>query len=166
LYTSWFNPITVSMALAAVLIACSWFKPHIARIVLGVFFLIMALGINLPLSLSAPGWYVELGGHSVVPFYRWAFSELVAWNPRLFVLPIVLYQSAVGGLILSSGRSVRLGLLGGILFCLAITPAGVEEYTAPAIALALALLLRIEFSKSLWVRLKGSFDRFYPLGKV
>jgi hypothetical protein len=142
------NPITTVLAFALALIALDVFKPQAARIVIGIFFLVMALGANLTIVLIDPHLYVLAGEHALLPVYRWFFTSVLAWNPVVFVIPLIGFETAVGALILSRGRWVRWGLLLGMLFCIAISPLGIEDLTGLALALALALLLRQRFDRS------------------
>ena len=48
------NPYTVFAAFALFLIIFAIWKPGVSRIVLGIFLLIMALGVNLPFILTDP----------------------------------------------------------------------------------------------------------------
>jgi hypothetical protein len=71
--------------------------------------------------------------------------QLIALNPPLFILPAAACQIVVGLLILSKGRYVKMGLVGGIIFTLAITPLGIEELPNLVLALAQVFLLTKEF---------------------
>jgi hypothetical protein len=135
---------------AVALIVVARIKPEWGRIAAGIFFLVTAFFITVPVAVNAPHLYVELGRNAVIPFYRWAFTTLVSLSPRPFLLPVFLYQVAAGVLILCKGKYTRLGFVSGILFCLSILLMGIAEIAAPAcvLALALILLLRSTFSRS------------------
>jgi hypothetical protein len=134
---------------SAVLIAMSVYRPNVGRIVAGLFFLAMALGVNLTLILVDAGFYVTYGSQALLPIYRWFFRVVVALSPTFFALLLVVYEVAVGALMLNKGRYVRLGLVGGILFLLAITPLSLETLGNIGTAAALALLLRQEYDRTL-----------------
>ena len=60
-------------------------RPYAGRIFVGIFFLIMAVGVNVVLVLVAPDQFVALGTDApVVPLYRWFFENVVALVPPLF----------------------------------------------------------------------------------
>ena len=143
------NPYTVVIAFALILVLLDFYKPQISRMILGLFFLAMALIVNLPMALSTPEIFVEAGKHALLPFYQWFFTVIIAWNPPLFVFPLILFEITVGVLILSKQRSTRIGLILGALFCLFLTPIGIEEITSPLLGLAIILLLRQDFHNSL-----------------
>jgi hypothetical protein len=134
---------------SALLIAISVYQPNIGRIVAGLFFLAMALGVNLTLILVDVGFYVAYGSQAFLPLYRWFFREIVALNPTFFAILLVVYEFTVGILMLNKGLYVRLGLAGGILFLLAITPLGLETLGNIGMTVALALLLRQEYDRTL-----------------
>jgi hypothetical protein len=125
-------------------------KPGAGRIFMGLFFIVMALGVNVVLVLVAPDQFVALGTDSpIVPLYRWFFESVVPLAPPLFGLAAATYEIAVGLLMLGRGRQVVWGLIGGIAFLLVITPLGVWTLANPIMALALALLLRRNYNRSL-----------------
>lgn len=139
------NPYSVSVALAVFFAALAYFRPHTARLVIGIFFLVMALGVNLGVTLTDPGLFAAAGSRALLPFYRWFFSEVLARWPLPFALALIVFETIVGGLILGKGRAVRLGLSAAVLFCLLLTPVGVEELTAPLLTVSFFLLLRHNF---------------------
>lgn len=141
-------PFLVVLGFSALIILLDFYKSQAARIILGFFFLAMALIVNLPMVLNNPAIFVEAGREALLPIYKWFFTVVIAWNPPLFVYPLILFEIIVGLLILSKGHWVKLGLLAGTLFCLVITPIGIMAVTNPAIALAIGLLLRVNFDSS------------------
>ena len=146
--------ITVVPVELAVIALCFW-KPHVGRIVFGFFFLAMALGVNVTLTLTNVDSYVVYGSNAFFGLYRWGFREIVALSPLFWALALIVYETGVGLLMLSRGRWVRLGLLGGILFVLAITPLGIETLSNPLLAIAMGLLLRQRYDQSVVEMLRG-----------
>ena len=125
-------------------------RPYAGRIFVGVFFLVMAVGVNVVLVLVAPEQFVALGTDApVLPPYEWFFANVVALAPPVFGLLAAAYEIAVALLMLSKGRYAKWGLLGGIAFLLAITPLGVWTLGNPIMAVALAYLLTKEYDRSL-----------------
>ena len=76
--------------------------------------------------------YIELGRNVLIPLYR-ALFQVIALNPPLLILPVAACQIAIGVLILNKRRYVKVGLVGGIIFTLAITPLGIEESPNPVL---------------------------------
>lgn len=133
----------------AVLALCA-LRPAAGRVFVGVFFLVMAVGVNVVLALVAPGQFVALGTETaLVPLYRWFFENVVALAPPLFGLLAAAYEVTVGLMMLSRGRYAKWGIAGGIVFLVGITPLGVWTLANPVMALALAALLRRKYERSL-----------------
>jgi hypothetical protein len=124
-------------------------RPYAGRIFVGIFFLIMAVGVNVVLVLIAPDQFVALGTDApVVSLYRWFFENIVALVPPLFGLLAAGYEITIALMMLSKGRYVKWGLIGGIVFLIAITPLGVWTLGNPIMALALAYLLTKEYDRT------------------
>jgi hypothetical protein len=124
-------------------------RPYAGRIFVGIFFLIMAVGVNVVLVLVAPDQFVALGTDApVVSLYRWFFGNVVALVPPLFGLLAAGYEITIALMMLFKGRYVKWGLIGGIVFLIAITPLGVWTLGNPIMALALAYLLTKEYDRT------------------
>ena len=124
-------------------------RPYAGRIFVSIFFLIMAVGVNVVLVLIAPDQFVALGTDApVVSLYRWFFENIVALVPPLFGLLAAGYEITIALMMLSKGRYVKWGLIGGIVFLIAITPLGVWTLGNPIMALALAYLLTKEYDRT------------------
>ncbi|QRN93056.1 hypothetical protein JRI60_28045 [Archangium violaceum] len=138
-----------SFILAAVLVvACARWPHSVGRLVVGAAFL-SASAINLTIVLVAPRLYVEGFGPTAIPLYQAFIEGPFAANPALFVLPIALGQ-LLCGLAVPFGRGgvARLGLVGCIVFLVAITGLGVGCAFPANLAMAIgpALLLRHRFA--------------------
>ena len=124
-------------------------RPYAGRIFVGIFFLIMAVGVNVVLVLVAPDQFVALGTDApVVWLYRWFFENVVALVPPLFGLLAAGYEITIALMMLFKGRYVKWGLIGGIVFLIAITPLGIWTLGNPIMALALAYLLTKEYDRT------------------
>jgi hypothetical protein len=125
-------------------------RPGADRIFLGIFFLVMAIGVNVVLVLISPDLFVGLGTNdALIPLYRWFFENVVAVAPPLFGLLVAAYEVTIALLMLSKGRYVNWGLIGGIVFLIAITPLGVWTLANPILAVATAYLLAKAYERSL-----------------
>jgi hypothetical protein len=152
------NPITVMLALILLVLGLCLWRPNAGRIFLGLFYMVMGLGINTPVALLSPEAYLAMGAASPLSWYRALFADVVAINPTLFVLPIAAFQVAMGALILGAGRRVKVGLLGTILFMVAILPLGTIQLTSLGLILAQGYLLTQEFDLSLLDILRKRFS--------
>jgi hypothetical protein len=139
------NPFTVIVSFALILLLLALLKPQAGRIVFGIFFLLMAWGVNFPMMLYDPSLYPLAGANSFIPLYRWFFTEVLAMYPVPFVLLLIGFETAVGVLMLSQGSWVKLGLGLGALFCLGIAWIGPEGVWMPTVAVAPLVMLRKEF---------------------
>jgi hypothetical protein len=142
------SPVIIWLLFCLAALVLALVKPNAGRICLGLFFLAMAMGVNLVALVVDPQSYVAFGTQAFIPLYRWVFRTIIALNPPLFILLLMVYELGVGALLLSKRRAVKLGLIGGILFLLGITPLGVETLPNPVLVVALASLLTKEFDQS------------------
>lgn len=131
-------------------LALSLWRPGAARIFLGLFFILMAVAVNLVLSFVAPERFLSLGTDDpLVPFYVWAFQNVVALAPQAVGALAAAGELAVGLLILSQGRRVKTGLALAIAFLVLITPVGTWTLPNPVMAAAAAWLMTKNFPRSL-----------------
>jgi hypothetical protein len=141
--------VTFALFSLLVLLLCL-VRPGAGRIFMGIFFLVMAIGVNVVLVLVAPNLFVALGTEdAIIPLYRWFFENVVALAPPLFGLLAAAYEITIALMMLSKDKYVRWGLIGGIVFLIGITPLGVWTLANPILALTLAYLLTREYDKSL-----------------
>ena len=57
-------------------------RPNAGRIFLGIFLLVMAIGVNVVLVLISPNLFVALGTNdAIIPLYQWFFENVVAIAP-------------------------------------------------------------------------------------
>ena len=135
--------ITSAVLSLLVLILCV-LRPNAGRIFLGLFLLVMPIGVNVVLVFVAPDQFVALGTNdAIVPRYRWFFENVAALAPPLFGLLAAAYEVAIALLMLSKGRYAKWGLIGGIVFLIGITPLGVWTLANPLLALAMAFSTRV-----------------------
>ena len=142
-------PIFISSGFVlAVLILCLT-KPNAGRIVLGAFFLIMAIGVNGSFTFSNPQAYVDYAGGALIPLYREIALRVVSLNPAVFGLLLMIYEIAMGLLLLHKGNSVRLGLTGTIIFLVGISPLSYLQLPWLGLIIGEGYLLTKEFAGSL-----------------
>ena len=115
-------PILVSSVfILAVVILCLT-KPNVGRIFIGIFFLVMAIGVNGLFTFSNPQAYVEYASNALIPLYRDIALVVVKLNPVGFGLLLLIYEIAMGLLMLHKEKSVKIGLIGTIMFLVVISP--------------------------------------------
>ncbi|WP_146009397.1 hypothetical protein [Deinococcus planocerae] len=142
------TPAVIWWLFALLLAALSLLRPQVARSVLALFMLAMS-AVNVYVGVTDPGSYVTFGGSSPVPLYAWFFHSVMGLAPAAFVFALAVFEAGGGVALLGRTASVRRGALLGALFALAIVPLGVLTSGNLAFALALLLLRRHAFSRSL-----------------
>lgn len=128
---------------------------QVGRILVAIYFVLMALGVNALFTLRHPEWYEAIADIAAFPPYAWLFREVIRPLATPLTLLLIAFELTVALLVLGRGKAVKLGLLAAILFQLAVAPA-VSVYGLVNLPLAAlqALLLRANFERPAfdWVR--------------
>ena len=124
-------------------------RPNAARMFVGGFFVVMGLGFHLIQVLLNPHAYDGFAANALLGVYRWAFATLVLPQPLVFAVLAAAGEVLLGLMMLGAGRTARLGLIGGSLFLLAITPLTVETLPNAILAVGLAFAATRWFPASL-----------------
>jgi len=95
--------------------------------------------------------------NALIPFYSWVFLNIIILNPALFVLPIAAFQITIALMILNKKKYVKMGLIGGIIFLVAIAPLRVETLPNLILSAAIGLLLRREFNTTFLESIRAKF---------
>lgn len=132
----------------AVLVLCIA-RPNAGRLFVGVFFLVMALGVNMPLVFGFSQGFVVLGQDSFFAWYRLFFTQVVALAPALFGLLAVAYELTLGLLLLGKRGAVKAGLIMGIVFLVGTAPLMLWSLPNLGMAAALAVLLTKTYDTTL-----------------
>ena len=141
-------PIIVSSVFVLAVIMLCFFKPNAGRIFLGFFFLVMAIGVNGSFTFGNPQGYVEYASGALIPFYRDSALTVVELNPALFGFLLMGYEIAMGLLLLHKQKSVRIGLIGTIVFLIGIAPLSYLQIPWLGLIIGEAYLLTQEFDTS------------------
>jgi len=137
-----------SIGFVLVVIILCLVKPNMGRIFLGIFYLIMAIAINMVNAVTNPQSTVQMGEASLLELYRILFSEIVSKAPAFFILAIALFELIMGLLILTKHKKVKVGLIGTSIFLILITPFGYIQLPWLGIAAIQFYLLRKDFDKT------------------
>lgn len=153
-----FGPIVTGLLLSLVMIGISLRRPNTARIVLGIFFLVMAIGVNGTITFLNPQLYVDYGQDALLFIYHELCVNIIALNPVVFGLLLIVYEITIGLLMLHKGIFVKVGMIGSILFLIAISPISLIQIPWLGLAITPAYLSTKHFDTSLWeiIRLKFS----------
>ena len=128
--------------------ACFW-RPRAMRVVVGVFFVLMGLGVHGAFIATRPEGYVDFARQALLPSYAdLAEAVVVGLSPVVFGILMLVFEVTLGVLMLSRGKRVHAGLLLGTGFLVAITPLGVEVLPNALLAIGLWRLTRIPYAVS------------------
>lgn len=100
---------------------------EVLRILSGMYFLVMAFGVNARVTLRNPGVYDAMADLAVLPPYRWLLRSVIRPLATPFTLVLIVFEAVTGLLILGRGKAARLGLASAVAFQLAVIP-GVALY--------------------------------------
>jgi hypothetical protein len=142
-------PIVVSSLFVIGVVALCLVKPNGGRILLGLFFLVMAIGVNGSFTFTNPQAYVEYASGALIPFYRDVALTIVELNPVVFGSLLMAFEIAMGLLLLHKQKSVRIGLIGTMAFLISIAPLSYVQIPWLGLLIGEASLLTREFDTTL-----------------
>jgi hypothetical protein len=131
-----------SVVAALMLVLLCWRWRPIGRLFFVLLFL-FAAQFNFRLAISRPDAYLGFAPLAYLQVYREFILGFFAQHTTAIVAAIAIGQALVGVLMLLGGRSLRLGLIGAIVFLIAVAPLGTGAGfpTTLILAWAAALLL-------------------------
>lgn len=138
-------PILVSSLFILTVVILCLTKPNAGRIFLGIFFLIMTIGVNGSFTFANPQAYLDYASEALIPLYRDVTLAVVELNPVLFGLALMAFEIAVGLLLLHKGRSVKIGLIGTMVFLIGIAPLSYVQIPWLGLIIGEAYLVTKEF---------------------
>jgi hypothetical protein len=123
-------------------LALAIWRPRAATILLGVFFAIMAIGVNLVFAIVSPSGFVSLGTDApLVPLYAWLFANVVSLAPVAFGLVAAAFELALGVLMILGGSRAQWGLGIAAAYMCVIAPLGLWSLTNVILAGTMAYLV-------------------------
>ncbi len=152
-------PILVSSVFILGVVILCFAKPNAGRIVLGIFFLVMAIGVNGSFTFTNPQGYVDYASGALIPFYRDLALAVVNLNVVLFGLLLIVFEIAMGLLLLHKGNSVRVGLFGTIVFLIGIAPLSFLQIPWLGLIIGEVYLLTKEFDTSILETIYSKFNQ-------
>jgi len=139
------SPMIISSIFVLGVVVLCLTKPNAGRIFLGVFFLVMALGVNGSFTFANPQGYVDYASDALIPIYKDIALSIVKLNPFLFGLLLMVFEITMGLLLLQKGRAVRIGLVGTMMFLIGISPLSILQLPWLGLLVAQIFLLTKEF---------------------
>ncbi|HYF92161.1 MAG TPA: hypothetical protein VD969_07930 [Symbiobacteriaceae bacterium] len=143
------TPFLICLIFYIAILAFSLWRPNATRIFLGLFYLLMAWGVNATFVATNPNAFAALGASSFIPFYRTIFTEIIGAHPLFWGMVAVAWETTAGLLILSRGKAVKAGLIMFIIFLIGITPFVPETQINGIFIVALHHLAMKEYPHSL-----------------
>lgn len=147
-----------SIFILAIVILC-FARPNAGRIVLGIFFLVMAFGVNGSFTFGNPQAYLDYAKGAMIPLYRDLALSVISISPVAFGILLMTFEITMGLLILHKQKSVKIGLAGTMLFLAGMAPLSWLQLPWLGLIVAEIYLFRLEFDRSLFEILSLKFKK-------
>lgn len=149
-----------SIAVACVMTAVSSRWRTVGRLLFVLLFL-WAAEVNLRTALGRPQVYLEYAPLAYSDLYRQFILGFFSRHITPLVAAVAMAQFLIAVLVSLRGFTVQLGLIGAIVFLVAIAPLGTGSGFPSTLVMAVAAvpLLRAQYPQSLW-RMTRSRLRF------
>lgn len=158
------GPIITGLVFSAMVILLSIFKPEGCRILLGFFFIIMGLGVNLTFFLTQPYYVYEYGMGAWMPFIRGLTESIIGLNPVLFGVLLIVFEVLVGLSLLASKNWVSLGIFMASLFILILIPLYYSQIAWAVSVVGVLLLLRNKYEKTFVDLIRSRIEKVKGIG--
>jgi hypothetical protein len=142
-------PFLISSAFVLAVVLLCFLKPNAGRIFLGLFFLVMALGVNGSFTFGNPQAYLDYAAGALIPLYRDLAVPVISISPVAFGILLMAFEISMGVLILHKQTSVKIGLAGTMLFLIGMAPLSWLQVPWLGLIAAEAYLFRRDFDQSL-----------------
>jgi hypothetical protein len=129
--------VTHVLILGLLIVCLKW--PKAGKAVWGIVF-ILAAAFNAYTATTNPQAYLGYGDHAI-GFYKNFINGIFSSHTALFVYLIAFGQLVVGILLLMKKKLFLLGILGGIIFFVAISPMGLGSAFPSTLLMAASLVI-------------------------
>ena len=92
-------------------------------------------------AITEPEAYLMYGGMAVLEVYRNFITGFFSSHAQVIVLAIALGQLSVAALLCGDNRYLKMGVAGGVIFFVAISPLGVGSAFPASLVMAIAIVL-------------------------
>ncbi len=154
------TPMLVSCVFVFAVVAICFIKPQAARIFLGFFYLVMALGVNGSFTFGNPQAYLDYANGALIPIYRTLTVSIISLSPFLFGLLVMAFEISMSALLLYKGKFVKFGLMGTMLFLAGMAPLDWLQLPWLGLIVGEIYLFRQDFDRSflemIWPKAKKS----------
>lgn len=152
-------PILISACFVLAVVVLCFFKPNAGRIFIGLFFLVMALGVNGYFTFSNPQAYVDYASEALIPAYRELALAVVQISPVLFGVLVMSYEIVMGLLLLYRGKAVKIGLVGTMIFLVGIAPLSYLQIPWLGLIVGEIFLFTKDFDRSFFKSIQSLFAK-------
>lgn len=132
-------PYVVTHGLTFVLIFICYKWPKIGKVAWGIIFILAGI-FNIFTGNSNPQAYVDYGQHAVGLYQKFIYGLFSSYT-SLIVSLIASGQILVGIFLFMKRTLFLLGILGGILFLIAISPLGIGSAFPSTLLMAISMIL-------------------------
>ena len=140
-------PFTVTHVITLSLIFFCYNWPKIGKVAWGIIFILAGI-FNIYTGISNPQAYVDYGSQAVDLYKKFIYGVLSSYT-SLIVSLIALGQILVGIFLFMKRTLFLLGILGGIIFLVAISPLGIGSAFPSTLLMSISLvLLYIRYRKA------------------
>lgn len=133
-------PYVVTHTLTLVLIVICYKWPKIGKVAWGIVFMLAGI-FNIFSVNSDPVQYINGFAPYAIPLYQKIIHGPFSTNPIFFVTLIASGQILVGIFLFMKRTLFLLGILGGIIFLIAISPLGIGSAFPSTVLMAISLVL-------------------------
>ena len=133
-------PYFVSNFISAVLVFSALRWPRLNRVLFVLIFGAAGL-FNIYTAATEPEIYQTFKELAVLAFYRKFIDGFFSEHTQLIIWAIAVGQLCIGALLAGKGRILRLGVIGGTIFLVAIAPLGFGSAFPATILMVGALLI-------------------------
>lgn len=134
----WIPYITTHVVTFLLIFICyKW--PKVGKIAWGIIFILAGI-LNIYEGISNPETYVEYGQNAVGLYQKFIYGIFSSYT-SLIVSLIALGQILVGAFLFFKGKPFLLGILGGIIFLVAISPLGLGSAFPSTLLMSISMIL-------------------------
>jgi hypothetical protein len=138
--SEYLGPYVGSNVISAALLFSALRAPRLTRVMMVVLFLAAAL-LNTVTAITRPESYLDFGSTALLDSYSAFIGGFFSRHVTAIIITIAAGQAAVALLLCGSERRRLLGVIGGVIFLLAIAPLGEGSAFPSTLLMAAALLL-------------------------
>jgi len=140
-------PYVITNAIAFLLIFICYKWPKVGKVAWGIIFMLAGI-FNIYTGISNPQSYVDFGQSAVGLYQKFIYGVFSSYT-SLIVSLIALGQILVGIFLFMKRTPFLLGILGGIIFLVAISPLGVGSAFPSTLLMSISLaLLYLRYKKA------------------